>query len=333
MLNLLIMKRIEQNSRRWRINTNDLSIQKQDDYQQQFLPDNAGTGYTNFYNLNQDLNFIETKYTPTKDISLLSQIDNDESKLVVTLGIKGHSRYVDKQGNEVNFNEGFTTITSFSSSTGERQYEANKEVLQMRFVLSKSFFTLYFGEKCSSQLFKKNDIHNLSFHPITPQGLIAAHQILVNNIANKPKHLFMHGQALTLLASELSPLFNEYKDDVKKFNQNDKEIAKTAKDILFTEFKTPPSVADLSKRVGTNQLKLKKLFHHFFNSTPYGLLLEIRMNKAYQLLESSHCHVNVAADFVGYTHASNFSAAFVKFFGISPKYVSRKKIQRIAHTS
>ncbi|MFA5018281.1 MAG: helix-turn-helix transcriptional regulator, partial [Methylobacter sp.] len=86
----------------------------------------------------------------------------------------------------------------------------------------------------------------------------------------------------------------------------------------------PPSVEELSKRAGTNQFKLKKLFHHFFNNTPYGLLLEIRMNNAYQLLESGQCQVGVAADRVGYSHASNFSTAFIKHFGISPKAISKK---------
>ena len=47
------------------------------------------------------------------------------------------------------------------------------------------------------------------------------------------------------------------------------------------------------------------------------------MNKAYQLLESTRCHVGVAADFVGYSHASNFSTAFIKHFGISPKTISK----------
>ncbi|MDD1630677.1 MAG: AraC family transcriptional regulator, partial [Methylococcaceae bacterium] len=105
----------------------------------------------------------------------------------------------------------------------------------------------------------------------------------------------------------------------------DKDIAKLAQDILFNEFKNPPSVEALSKRVGTNQFKLKKMFHHFFNNTPYGLLLEIRMNNAYRLLESTRCHVSVAADFVGYSHASNFSAAFIRHFGISPKAISKKQ--------
>ena len=153
---------------------------------------------------------------------------------------------------------------------------------------------------------------------------MAVQQLLVNNAPTETKRLYMHGQALSLLASELSHLFKSNKPGSIKYNQNDKEMAKSARDILFAEFKNPPTVSELSKRAGTNQLKLKKLFHHFFNNTPYGLLLEIRMNIAYQLLESSHCHVSVAADFVGYSHASNFSTAFVKFFGVSPKYVSRK---------
>ena len=78
--------------------------------------------------------------------------------------------------------------------------------------------------------------------------------------------------------------------------------------------------------MGTNQFKLKQLFHHFFTNTPYGLLLEIRMNNAYQLLETTECQVSVAADLVGYSHASNFSAAFMKHFGVSPKAVSKKTL-------
>ena len=134
----------------------------------------------------------------------------------------------------------------------------------------------------------------------------------------------MHGQAMSILASELSHLYRDKHQDSAGFNQKDKAIAKSARDILFHEFKNPPSVEELSKRVGTNQFKLKKLFHHFFNNTPYGLLLEIRMNNAYQLLESRQCQVSVAADLVGYNHASNFSAAFIKHFGVSPKAISKK---------
>ncbi len=318
------MKQNQQNRRRWSINTADLSMQQHTNYLKQVLPKDAGKGYSHFFKLGQDLNYIETKYRPEQDLSLLSQIDNVESRLVVSLGIKGRSRFVTQKGEDVFFNEGYTTITSFNSSLGERQYEAGEDLLQLRFSLSKEYLSRYFGEKKSLLFFKEQGVHNLSYQPITPQGLLSVQQLLANNTQKETQNIFMHGQALSLLASELSVLFNNGEEKLERYTQLDKEIAKTARDILYAEFKNPPSVEVLSKRAGTNQLKLKKLFHHFFNTTPYGLLLDIRMNIAYQLLESSQCQVSVAADHVGYGHASNFSAAFVKFFGISPKLVSRK---------
>jgi len=48
------------------------------------------------------------------------------------------------------------------------------------------------------------------------------------------------------------------------------------------------------------------------------------MEKAYALLESSSQQVLAVADAVGYAHASNFSTAFIKYFGVSPKQVTEK---------
>lgn len=73
------------------------------------------------------------------------------------------------------------------------------------------------------------------------------------------------------------------------------------------------------KTGGIQSMQIKKVISSFFDNTPYGLLLENRMNNAYLLLESTHCQVSVPADRVVCSHASNFSAAFVKHFGISPK--------------
>lgn len=317
------MAQVKQNNGRWSVNVNNLVLEEKHSYQKQFLPDNVGRGHSNFFKLGPDLNYIETHYSPTKNFSLLSHIESAEPRLVVTLGIKGSSQFIDEKGKEVLFNEGFTTITSFNSSLGERQYEENKELLQLRFSLSKNFLSSYFGEQHLPQLFTEKNLQNLSFQPITASGFIAAQQLLSKNTVDETKQLFMHGQALSLLAAELSHLCTNTKVHANKFNAHDKEIAKTARDILFTEFKNPPSVRELSKRAGTNQFKLKELFHHFFNITPYGLLLEIRMNKAYELLKNTQCHVNIAADFVGYRHASSFSAAFVKYYGVLPKYMLR----------
>jgi AraC-like DNA-binding protein len=316
----------QKTAKRWRIRADDLPslIQQQNNCLHQSLPEVAGVGHSNIFQLDEDLSYIETLYTPSRDLAVLSHIENPEPRMVITLGLKGHSRFSGNQGDEVIFNEGHTSITTFNSSIGERQYEANKSITQLRFSLSKKWLDRYFGENKFKQYFNKSGIQQLSYQPISHQGIIAAQQLLTNNVSSEVRTLFMHGQAMSLLAAELSHLCEDKSENSGRFNQKDREIANLARDILFLEFKKPPSVEELSKRVGTNQFKLKKLFHHFFNNTPYGLLLEIRMNNAYQLLESTRCHVSVAADFVGYSHASNFSVAFIKHFGISPKIISKK---------
>jgi len=316
----------QKTAKRWRIRADDLPslVHQEKNCLHQSLPEEAGTGYSNVFQLDNELSYIETLYTPSRDLVVLSRIENSEPRMVITLGLKGHSRFSGNQGDEVIFNEGYTSISTFNSSIGERQYEANKSVTQLRFSLSKKWLDRYFGENKFTQFFNKSGIQQLSHQPISHQGIIAAQQLMVCNISREVRPLFMHAQAMSLLAAELGHLFEEKSDNSGRFNHKDREIAKLARDILYLEFKKPPSVEELSKRVGTNQFKLKKLFHHFFNNTPYGLLLEIRMNNAYQLLESTRCHVSVAADFVGYSHASNFSVAFMKHFGTSPKAISKK---------
>jgi AraC family transcriptional regulator, transcriptional activator of the genes for pyochelin and ferripyochelin receptors len=318
-------------AKRWSLRADDLpsELHQQKNCLRQSLPEEAGAGYSNLFKLDEGLSYIETLYTPSKDLSVLSRIESQEPRMVVTLGLKGYTRFSGNQGDEVFFNEGYTSITAFDSSIGERQYEANKPITQLRLSMGKKWMDRYFGENKFTQLFNKGGIQQLSCQPISHQGIISAQHLLTCAVSSEVRQLFMHGQVMSLLAAELSHLFEKKSEDLGKFSQNDREIAKLARDILFHEFKNPPSVEGLSKQAGTNPFKLKKLFHHFYNNTPYGLLFEFRMNKAYHLLESTHCHVNVAADFVGYRHASNFSAAFIKHFGVSPKAISKNTESRL----
>lgn len=293
--------------------------------QHQVLPEKAGVGYTDFYLLDKDLSCMETRYLPERNLAVLTSTPYQEPRLVVTLTLKGNSSYKNHAGQEVLFKEGYTTITTFNSSIGARLYEAGKEIIQLRLSLSQNWANQYLDENASAQLFGKSGLQQISLHPATLQGIRAAKDLMECNLGENLKRMYMQGQAMTLLACELKHLFNAGSSDLASFEQKDREIAFTARDILLREFRSPPSVKELSKRAGTNQFKLKQLFHHYFDNTPYGLLFEIRMNRAYQVLETNRCHVNVAADFVGYHHASNFSAAFIKHFGVSPKVVASGK--------
>lgn len=290
----------------------------------QHLPEELGFGFSEIFRLDHDLSYIETRFAPAAPVAILSRMDLREPRLVVTLGLTGTSRFVGARGEEILFTEGYTTITAFHSSDGERQYEADKSLVQMRFSVSKSWLDRYFGENRASPFFAGDEVRTVARRPISGLALNASRQLLAGKETEDAGNLLMHGQSLLILSAELSPLFENESHSSARINARDKAMAHQARDILFEEFKNPPSLAELAARVGTNPFKLKQIFRRYFNRTPYGLLFEFRMEKAYRLLEATRCHVAVAADHVGYHHASNFSAAFFKHFGISPKQVAKR---------
>ena len=129
---------------------------------------------------------------------------------------------------------------------------------------------------------------------------------------------------MAIIASELGQLLNDNPASIR-FGAHDKRIAERARDILMADLKHPPSVVALSKLVGSNPFKLKQVFHHYFDTTPYGMLLNLRMHKAHQLLASGQYSVTMVADEVGYRHANNFSVAFMKYFGFPPKQLTKSR--------
>ncbi|WP_347986606.1 AraC family transcriptional regulator [Methylomonas sp. AM2-LC] len=309
-------------AKRWSIDSEDLHFLPQTDCLHQSLPKELGNGRSAIFQLEDGLRYIETLYTPNRDLAVLSRIDYQEPQLIMTISLKGQSIFTSKAGNELIFKQGYTTLVPVNTdSIGERHYEANITTQQLRFALSKNWLEKYFGETQTRQLLSQK---HERLQPTGIQALVRAQQLLDRNIFSSSNRLLMHGQALSLLAFELSCLIDNKPKNVMQTHQKDSIMARSARDILYDEFKQPPSVEQLAKRVGTNAFKLKKLFHRYFNNTPYGLLLEIRMNKAYQLLISEQCQVSVAANKVGYNHASNFSTAFTKFFGQSPKAITKK---------
>lgn len=307
----------------YKIDQSDLPSQQLPDCSIQSLPGSLGSGHTAVFNLDADLSFIQTHYRPNRDLAVATRIDRQEPRLVVTLGMQGRSRFIERGGEEVVFNEGYTSITAFNCSNGERQYQADNETVQLRFSLTKTRLEQYIGEKSSARLFNKGGVNLLSYKPISNAALIAARQLAGCNIAPPLQRMFMHGQAMSILAAEIHHLWQHTADSAYRFTEKDRALAYAARAILINEFRTPPSVAHLAKRVGTNQCKLKKLFHHYFDNTPYGIVLDIRMQNAYRLLETGTSHIDAVAELVGYNHASNFSAAFSKYFGISPRHIAK----------
>ncbi|MCG8472272.1 MAG: AraC family transcriptional regulator [Desulfobacterales bacterium] len=95
-----------------------------------------------------------------------------------------------------------------------------------------------------------------------------------------------------------------------------KEVA--AREILTRRLEAPPTLDALARRTGMNHVKLNRGFKELYGTTVFGLLRELRLDKAKELLLSGEMNVTETSYSVGYSSLSYFSRIFKDHHGLSP---------------
>lgn len=106
--------------------------------------------------------------------------------------------------------------------------------------------------------------------------------------------------------------------DIKKMRQVYEYIQENLDDPL-------PSLNKLAKSFETNEHRLKHGFKRLYGHTVYSFFMNERLNKAAHLVETSKIPLKIVAEITGFQHTSNFSRAFKKKYGHSPRNL-RKRI-------
>ncbi len=86
------------------------------------------------------------------------------------------------------------------------------------------------------------------------------------------------------------------------------------------------SLNDLSNQLYISPTYLSKIFKEITGQTPISYLIQIRIDKAIELLKTKRYSIKKVAELVGYEDAYYFSSLFKKYVGISPKKFKKDKI-------
>lgn len=89
--------------------------------------------------------------------------------------------------------------------------------------------------------------------------------------------------------------------------------------LLLSDIHNPPTIRELSLKVGINEKKLKYGFKEVYQNTVYGYLFEYKMQMARKLLLDTDKTTSEIAQLCGYDYASHFCTAFRRKFGTSPQ--------------
>lgn len=156
-------------------------------------------------------------------------------------------------------------------------------------------------------------------------GLIAVLKDIDRNLTeSRPNNLLLHSKILELCYKMLQKVDQRkshnttgriHKEDIRKMNE--------VRRGLLDNYQEPcPSINEMARRTAMSPTKFKKLFKQMFGHTYYQFYKNVRMHKAWELLEQHKMNASEVAYMLGYSNLSKFSKAFKNMFSITPGKLS-----------
>lgn len=300
------------------------------------LPDEFGLCFAERQDIEHGLAVVHSEYRPRKALAERSAQPAAGRTLVVTLALAGDSGYVADDDARLAFRGGFTTISSFHGSVGERRYDAGKHVAQLRLLVDEAQLQRYLGDGRASALLPRSGVRQLGFARTSPAA--AAHAVALVRSLRKPLQdsaIDIHLHTLSLLAEQLRtlPACMPSAEDKARAAKRDSSLSEDditrlhrLRAMMQSQLDKPLTIPYLCAAAGLSEFKLKQGCRQLFDRSPHQLLLDLRMQHAWTLLAAGK-QVAQAAWAVGYQHPANFSAAFLRHFGRTPKSVAQQRLK------
>lgn len=105
-------------------------------------------------------------------------------------------------------------------------------------------------------------------------------------------------------------------------NQSEKLVV--AADLMDANVKELISQEDLASYVGLSRRQLQRLFHRYLSCTPSRYYLQIRLQRARQLLRQTGMSLVEISASTGFASSSHFSKSYKEYYGHSPSNERRE---------
>ncbi len=152
---------------------------------------------------------------------------------------------------------------------------------------------------------------------LQPRMAELLHTIVHCQFQGLTKYLFIEAKMLELFALQMEQL-NAGNSKKEEWSPADRERLKAVHDFINHNYLEPLTLTGLCYQFGLNEFKLKKGYKHFFGTTVFGHIHQLRLQTARQLLTTGQMNVSEVSLHLGYNNISSFSEAFKKNFGYPP---------------
>ena len=167
----------------------------------------------------------------------------------------------------------------------------------------------------------REDAGTARLAPLTAAAVTRLKTMFTTPYRDAARRFYLESCALDLLAGQVASLSGGAGKPCR-VQPRHREKAFAARDHLDSQLQNPPTIAELSRIVGTNEFTLKRAFKETLGTTIFAYVSRRRMERATILLQQG-MSVSSAAQEVGYSCVRSFSAAFRRQNGCPPSVIRR----------
>ncbi|RXJ88504.1 AraC family transcriptional regulator [Arcobacter sp. CECT 8983] len=290
------------------------------------LPKNLGNFTSKKEIVNKDIVMFKTHTTINESLSINSK--SFISGLSILVNLDGEYRYSDKSNKsilDIKKNSVFTKYVNEYDSVID--FNNSSKSSNLCLILRDEFLEKYFLNKIERKdelltNYKNNISTNFQKNFENYKIISLAKELYNSPFEGELNDLYTQSKVFELVYKELTTILKEENNlctcGCSKINYEDRIALHKAKELIekADDFYT---LEQLCKKVAINEFKLKFGFKELFNTTPGGLVLKTRMQKAKALLSTGEYNISEVSSIVGYKYQQSFSTAFFKHFGVLPK--------------
>lgn len=150
-----------------------------------------------------------------------------------------------------------------------------------------------------------------------------AGSLFTSRLQGPMRLVFMEAVALQLLVEQVETSV-KHEARAPRLSLREQGTVAAARDRLFADLRSPPSLAELAEQAGMSEKALNSGFRAMFGTTVFETLRDKRLDDARVLIESRQLPMKTIAFRLGYGHVSNFTRAFARRFGSPPRRFSNR---------
>lgn len=139
-------------------------------------------------------------------------------------------------------------------------------------------------------------------------------------------NLFLEGRAVDIVSETISATMRVDRRSVTSASLTRRDLIRLAraKDLIAVRMTEDLTVDEIAREAGTSASVLQRLFKQSEQKSVFGYIRYLRLDHAYGLLTTGEVNVSEASIIAGYSEPANFSTAFKRRFGFTPKDLVRK---------